>query len=333
MIRAFTYNAEFFEETTCADPQQLAALRHDSKTIWVDVDDVTDPEVIAAIGAQFGLHPLALEDVLHQKQRAKVEPYPGHTFIVVRMPMHRETLYAEQVCLFVGADFIVSFQTLPGDCLDTVRQRLRKGQPKLRQGGPDQLAYELLDAIIDSCFPLLEKYAEELEEIEEILIAAPQRAAVQRIYLIRRDLQLLRRCIWPLRDELANLLREPGPYFRDDVKIYLRDCQDHAYQLLDLIENDREMCASLVEIYHASMSNRTNEVMKVLTVMTSIFIPLTFIVGIYGMNFDPSKSPLNMPELQSYWGYPICLAVMAIIAGSLLLYFRNKGWIGDKDRM
>jgi magnesium transporter len=213
-----------------------------------------------------------------------------------------------------------------------VRERIRKGVGRMRGAGPDYLAYALLDAIIDGYFPVLEHYGEYLEDLEDVLVHDPDEELVADIHNVKRDLLTLRRAIWPLRDALGALLREPVPLISHETHPYLRDCYDHTVQIIDLVETYRELGSGLMDMYLSSVSNRMNEIMKVLTIISTIFIPLSFIAGVYGMNFNPERSPLNMPELNWYWGYPFCLAIMGVVAAVLVGFFWRKGWLGGKSK-
>ncbi|MFN8612871.1 MAG: magnesium/cobalt transporter CorA [Vulcanimicrobiota bacterium] len=235
----------------------------------------------------------------------------------------------EQLSLFVGKNFLISFQEgIPGDCFGPLRDRLRKEASKLRSHGPDFLAYSLMDTVVDAYFPYLEDLGEVLEDYENQLLEAPTRDLIQKIHLIKRDLLNVRRAVWPLREAINPLLREQTPYVSKETQLFLRDCYVHCIQVVDLLETYRELSSSMLEIYLSSVSNRMNEVMKVLTIITTIFVPLTFVAGVYGMNFNTEKSPWNMPELNAYYGYPLCLVAMALMAGLELFYFWKRGWIG-----
>jgi magnesium transporter len=298
----------------------------------VNVDGLGDGDVLKQIGEVFRLHPLALEDVVHVHQRAKVELYSDYYFIVGRMVEKNERLETDQLSLFLGKNFVVTFQEWPGDDFDPVRERIHKASGNFRRLGPDYLAYALIDAFIDHYFPVVEKYGERLEELEDSILSRPDSDVISDIYEVRRELLVLRRCAWPLRDAMSSLYREPCAFVSDDTRIYLRDCYDHTVQIMDLLENYRDTASSLTEVYLSSASNRLSEIMKVLTIFTTIFIPLSFIAGVYGMNFNTGVSPLNMPELNWYWGYPFALSLMAVVAGVLLLLFRRRGWLSSIGR-
>jgi magnesium transporter len=237
---------------------------------------------------------------------------------------------SEQVALFLGDGVLVSIQEKPGDCFAPVRERLRLSNGRIRGRGPDYMLYALVDAIIDHYFPVLEALADRLEILEEEVLARPRRELVGQIHLARRELLMLRRAVWPLREAVGRLLQEQTPRIEDDTRLFLRDCYDHVVQLLDMTETMREICSSLLETYMSSVSLRMNETMQVLTVIATIFIPLTFISGLYGMNFDHEISPWNMPELHWRWGYPAVLLLMGLVAVGLLIYFRRIGWLGER---
>ncbi len=335
-IQVFTYSAERFVETRHAALTDLATPVPDPAVRWINVDGLGDIPTLQHIGRTFGLHPLALEDTVNLHQRPKVEAYDGYLFIVLRMPVSMplepgtpsDRLETEQVTMALGRDFVLTFQERPGDSFDPVRHRLRSTGGQIRQRGPDYLVYALIDAAIDAFFPILETYGEQVEELEDDVVAQPGNRQIARIHELKRNLLTARRTLWPLRDMVNALLREDSPLIDRQTLIYLRDCHDHAIQLIDMIETYREICSGLIDLHLSSVSNRMNEVMKVLTIIATIFIPLTFIAGVYGMNFDPEAGPLAMPELGWRHGYPVILLVMALIAVGLLIWFWFKGWIG-----
>lgn len=297
--------------------------------IWLNVDGLGDAHVVAEIGRIYNLHRLALEDVVNVHQRAKVDLYDGYFFVVLRMLHQIEgRIETEQISLFFGPHFVITFQEgIPGDCLEPVRERIRKETARIRGGQSDFLAYHLIDAVIDSYFPVLEKLGEQLEDLENEVLLHPTRAVVRRIHDIKRDLLIVRRAVWPLREAINPLFREDVALVSPETRVFLRDCYDHCVQVIDLVESYRELGSSLMDVYLSSISNRMNEVMKVLTIITTIFVPLTFVAGIYGMNFNTEKSPWNMPELNWYYGYPLCLLSMVVIALLELGFFWRLGWI------
>jgi len=296
--------------------------------VWINVVGLADTELIKEIGAAFKLHRLSLEDVTNVRRRSKAEVYPDYYYTTCRMFTLKEQLDWEQVSLFFGEGYVITFQERPGDCFEPVRKRLREGRGKLRQSGPDYLAYALLDALVDSYFPLLEEYGERLEVIEDEVVQKVSLDALKRMREIKRELLTIRRTLWPLREAISFLQREDNPLIHRDTQIYLRDCHDHTVQLIDVLESYREMSGSVLDIYLSTVSNQTAEVSRMLTVVATIFIPLTFVAGLYGMNFNTETSALNMPELKWAWGYPACLALMASITIVLVGYFWRKGWLG-----
>lgn len=328
-IRVLAYSAEKFVEREITDPDELRAYLGHWHVCWVTVDGLGDARILEKIAAIFHLHPLAMEDVVNVHQRAKVDTFGERTFMVTHMPEYKGHLTMEQVSLFLGPDFVITFQEHSGDCLEPVRDRIRKQVARVCEKDAGYLAYSILDAVIDHFFPVLEAYGERLEAVEDQVLTQPDRGAVAEIHDVKRELLYVRRAIWPQREALNMLVRDDIPHINAETRLYLRDCYDHAVRIIDLVETYREVCSDLMDLYLSSISNRMNEIMKVLTIISTLFIPLTFIVGIYGMNFDPSISPLNLPETKWYYGYPLCLAFMGVIAAGQFLFFRRKGWIGQ----
>jgi magnesium transporter len=323
------YGPDGLADQTLEDVGSVRSFLGRWPVTWVNVDGLGDAAAISKLGEIFSIHRLALEDVVSVHQRAKVEQYGQQIFIVARMANAGERIETEQLSIFLGRNYVLTFQESQGDCFDPVRERIRKAGGKIRHAGPDYLAYALLDAFIDNCFPVLEVYGERLEGLEDEVIVNPERQVIAQIHEAKRDLLTLRRAVWPLREALNSLARESTPLITDETRLYLRDCYDHTVQIIDLLENYRDVASSLMEVYLSSVSNRLNEIMKILTIFTTIFIPLNFIAGIYGMNFHSESSPWSMPELRWYWGYPFALALMAALALGMLFYFRRKGWIGS----
>jgi len=330
VIRITAYDATRIVERPIDQIEQVREYLDHWPVIWVEVDGLGSAAAIEGLGAIFKLHRLALEDVVNAHQRPKVETYDQHLFIVARMVSWHGKLETEQLSLFLGKNFVVTFQELdhPGDCLDPLRQRLRDGRGLIRTGGPGYLAYALLDTVVDAYFPILETYGERLEQIEAEVIEGGSAEVVHQIHDIKHDLLLLRRAIWPQREAVNQLVRDHCAFINDETRVYLRDCYDHTVQLIDLVETFRELGTDLRDFYLSAVSNRMNVTMRLLTVISTIFIPLTFLAGIYGMNFDPNSSPWNMPELRWRYGYPAVLAAMAVIGGALLAYFWRAGWLG-----
>jgi magnesium transporter len=327
-IRVMAYGPDGLEEIQPQGVGELPALLGRHPMTWIDIDGLGDAETVAKLGEIFHLHPLAQEDILNTYQRAKVEPYGDHLFVVSRMfSISGGTVQAEQFSLFFGQGLLLSFQQIPGDCLNPVRERLRRGG-SIRERGADFLAYALLDTVIDAYFPVIEDCGTRLEDVEVEVLSRPGPHVVHRIHDIRSDLLTLRRAVWPLRDAINALVRDPHPVIKDETRIFLRDCYDHTVQIMDLVETFRELAAGLTDIYLSSLGQKTNETMRLLTVISTIFIPLTFLAGLWGMNFDPGSSPFNMPELRWRWGYPLALLFMLALSVVMLVIFRKRGWLG-----
>jgi magnesium transporter len=301
-------------------------MRDPSCRLWVEVTGLADTAAVAAIGRAFELHELSLEDALDPSQRGKVEHCDHYTLVVLKTLALAEHVEASQLSIFLGDGFVVTFQDRDDPALEPVRERLRHARGRIRSRGADYLAYALIDSVIDHYFPVVERFDDQLEEVEDAVLEERGADPIDLARGARQDLQTIRHAVWPARDVVTSLLDEDGSQVTDETRRHLRDCYDHVVQLQEMIECSREIAASLLESYISKVSLRTNETMRVLTVIATIFIPLTFITGLYGMNFNPRSSPLNMPELDWYWGYPFSLLVMlAAVAGSLL-YFRAKGW-------
>ncbi|NMG18864.1 magnesium/cobalt transporter CorA [Brasilonema bromeliae] len=311
-------------------PEECADYLDTASVSWVEVQGLGDEDILRRLGKVFDLHPLVLEDIVNLVERPKIEEYEDYLLIICRMVVPKEKrygFYSEQVSLVLGKNYLLTVQEEPEhDCLEGVRARICNNKGIIRKRKADYLAYSLLDAIIDGFFPVLELYGERIEELEEEVMVNPSRQTLQKIYQVRRELLQLRRYIWPQRDAINSLIRDGNELISEDVRIYLRDCYDHAVQVMDMLETYRELATGLMDVYLSAVSNRMNEIMKFLTVMSSIFIPLTFVAGIYGMNFNTDKSPYNMPELNWYWGYPMCLAFMAAVAFVLVFIFWRRGW-------
>jgi magnesium transporter len=324
-ITAFLYDANRCEERTVS-PSDIPSLSPpEGGVLWVDVSGLSEPAAIQAIGDRFGIHSLALEDVMNIPQRPKVEWYADRLLVILREIRYPEPI--EQMSFFLADRVLVSFQERPGDAFEPVRERLRQGKGRIRSEGADFLLYSLCDAVLDAFFPTLEKLGDAVEEMEERVLLSPLPETFIAIRRLKRELLAVRHAVWPARDALNQLLIEEHALIRPGTKVFLRDCYDHTIQLMDMVETFREMASGLVDEYMSAVSNRMNETMKVLTVMATIFIPLTFIAGIYGMNFDTKASPYNMPELAWAYGYPALLLLMAAVAGGMLYYFRRKRWI------
>ncbi|MGF1514465.1 MAG: magnesium/cobalt transporter CorA [Elainellaceae cyanobacterium] len=329
-ITLIDYSKEKAQRKVIEEPE-LCREHLDQDTIsWVDVHGLGSEDILKRLGALFKLHPLVLEDVVNVPQRPKIEEYPDQLLIIARMVIPTDDekgFLSEQVSFILGPNYLLTVQEEPRhDTFQPVRDRIRFNRGEVRQRGADYLAYTLLDTIIDGFFPVLEDYGERLEDLEDQVVLNPTRKTVEEIYAIKRELLALRRAIWPQRDAIHLLMRDGGYLISEDVRAYLRDCYDHAAQAMDMVDSYRELSANLMEVYLSSVSNRMNEVMKLLTVVSGIFIPLTFITSLYGMNFDTEASRWNMPELDWQYGYPMALLVMAAMALALVAFFWYRGW-------
>lgn len=335
-IHLIDFNATTFVEKRLASLDEAEAYladHHDTVT-WLDVRGIQHRPTFERIGQMFKIHPLALEDIVNVPQRPKSDEYPDQQLIVTRMVTLDEggDLVTEQLSILFGKGFVLTVQEEPAiDCLDPLRARIRSGKGSLRTSGADYLAYALTDAVIDGFYPVLERVGEKLEELElQVSDLDRPTGTSTAIFQMKRDLLTLRRAVWPQRDLLSSLLRDASTHIHPDTRVYLRDTYDHAVQVMDMVETFREIASGLMDLYMTGISHRLNEVMKVLTILSTIFLPMTFVAGVYGMNFDPSVSPLNMPELRWYFGYPLSLLLMSASAGGLLFYYKRKGWIGAK---
>jgi len=330
-ITVFAYGPEGYAEKKIKQVGDIAAYLNKWPVTWVNVDGLGDAEILEQLADIFCIHVLALEDIIYVHQRAKVEAYRDNQFIVARMVSLGKKVETEQVSFFLGTNYVLTFQERAGDCFNPVRERIRKGGHRIRSTGADYLAYALLDSIVDAYYPLLEQYGERLDALQDVVITKPGKNTILLIHDVRRDLRVLRRAIWPLREVFNTLCRDPLPLITDDTRLFFRDCYDHTIQVVELVETYREIGSDLSDLYLSSISNRMNEVMRVLTIIATIFIPLTFIAGVYGMNFDPETSPWNMPELRWYMGYPFSILLMILSAFGMLFFFWRKGWIGSRN--
>lgn len=324
------YDRDRSERISIENPELIHKYLKTHTVSWIDVLGLGNMDTWEALIPIFNLHPLLIEDVVNVPQRPKIEHYEDQLLIIsimVVLNSERTGFTKEQVSLVLGKNYLLTVQEEPEeDCFHGVRQRIEVDRGIIRKQGADYLAYCLLDAIVDGFFPVLEYYGELIEDLEEEVILRPNRSTLEKIYKIRRELLTIRRAIWPQRDAINSLIRDGSYLISSEVQIYLRDCYDHTVQVMDMVETYRELATGLMDVYLSAVSNKMNEIMKLLTVVSAIFIPLTFIAGVYGMNFDRSKSPFNMPELGWYWGYVFCLTLMGITAGGLVLFFWKRGW-------
>lgn len=324
VINIIAYGSDQFLEKQIDRIQELEELVHQYPVLWINVDGLGDEAVLRYLGQLFDLHPLALEDVTSLRQRAKVDDYKSHLYTAMKMLSFQDgRLFAEQISFFLGTDFVLTFQEMEGDCLDLVRERIRKKGGIICNQGADYLLYSLIDTIIDAYFPVLEAFDQRLEEIESQIFGNPDSSTMNLLFNIKHDLTSLRRTIWPVREMTGAMTHSESELILPTTLLYLRDCQDHAIQLLELTESYRENGSSLMDFYLSGISNRMNEIMKVLTIISTIFIPLSFVAGVYGMNFE------NMPELGMRNGYFMVLGIMLVLGLGMFGWFVHKGWLSS----
>ncbi len=332
-IALIDYDSTQANLITNLPPEACAEYLYTDSVSWFDIGGLGNEDFWQRIGTVFGLHPLLLEDIVNVPQRPKIEDYQDQLVIITKMVLSNldgEGFCLEQVSFVVGQQYLLTVQEEPErDSFEPIRQRIRFKKGNIRTKGTDYLAYALWDAIIDGFFPLLEIYSQKIEDLENEVILNPSHSTQAKIYQIRRELLALRNGVWTQRNALNVLIRDKSPLISDETIIHLRDCYDHAVQIIDIIETYRELTSGLTDIYLSAVGNRMNEIMKLLTVISSIFIPLTFVAGIYGMNFNPEASPWNMPELNWYWGYPFFWVMMGGISTGMIYFFWQKGWFRD----
>ncbi|HEY9674464.1 MAG TPA: magnesium/cobalt transporter CorA [Waterburya sp.] len=321
------YNEANATRIQVSTPEACAPYLDTESVSWVDVQGLGSEDILQRLGKVFDLHPLVLEDVVNVPQRPKVEEYDDQLVSIAQMVMPKPNLagfWTEQVSFVLGKHYLLTVQEEPKrDCFGSVRDRIRNNKGYVRKCGPDYLTYALLDAVVDGFFPVLEDYGERIEALEDEVLLNPTRQTLEKIYQVRRELLALRRSIWPQRDAINTLIRGGSNLISPEVQVYLRDCYDHTVQVMDMVETYRELASGLMDVYLSSVGNKMNEIMKLLTVISSIFIPLTFIAGVYGMNFE------YMPELKLKWGYFACWGVMLAVAATLCLFFWRRGWFNN----
>ena len=323
-ISMIDYDETQIQETDVASIKECLSFKEKPTVTWVDVTGIHDVKIIEDFGKTFNIHPLLLEDIVHTDQRPKLEDFDEFLFIVLKMLTYDEAnheLLSEQVSLILGPNFVISFQEREGDVFNPVRVRIKNAKGRIRKMGCDYLAYALIDAVVDHYFLVLEKYGEKIETLQEEVLSHPTPDTLQIIQGTKRDMIFLRKSVWPLREAINALQRGESALISDNVIIYLRDVYDHTIQVIDSIETFRDMISGTLDVYLSSVSNKMNEVMKVLTIIATIFIPLTFIAGIYGMNFK------YMPELEWHWAYPMIWAVIIVLGVVMLIGFKRKKWL------
>ncbi len=332
-MHVISYDADELVENDVTGVEELPGILREGGVNWIDVQGLGDGSVVRELGELKNLHPLALSDVVNLGQRPKVDEYDDVLFFALRMVQitGEGRLAWEQISIFLGPGFVLSFQETHGDCLDPLRDRIRGGRKRIRSAGNDFLACMIVDTTVDGYFPVLEHHGDRLEEFEEIILDRPTRRVLGELYRVKRDLVTFRRSTWPLRDALQHLLRDESDALSPDALFYLRDTVDHVMQVVDVSETHRDLSAGLVDVYLSTVGQKTNEVMKVLTVIATVFIPLTFVAGIYGMNFD-TQHPGNLPELGWKYGYLFFWGLCGLLVVVLLGVFRRLGWLGGGVR-
>lgn len=323
-ITVIDYDEKEFLEKEVAKIEDSFPFKETATVTWININGVHELDVIEKIGTHFGLHPLILEDIVNTGQRPKMEDFGDYIYFVLRMltlDEKRKEVKTEQVSLILGPNFVISFQESEGDVFDPVRDRIRKGKGRLRRMGADYLAYALMDALVDNYFIVLERLGEQIESIEEELVADPGQETLHEIHTLKREMIFLRKSVWPLREVISGMERVESALIKDQTDVFLRDLYDHTIQVIDTVETYRDMLSGMLDMYLSSVSNRMNEVMKVLTIIATIFIPLTFIAGIYGMNFK------YMPELEWPSGYFVVWGVMLFIGACMVVFFKRKKWM------
>ncbi len=322
MIHIIDYSLNTVEEADVSTIKECIQYKDKSSVTWIDIQSIEDEGIIDSIGALFDIHPLIIEDIKQIGQRPKMEEFDTYNYFLLRMfSFQNDKIRTEQISIVMGASYIITFQEKPGDVFDPLRERIRAKKFRINALGSDFLAYSLMDIIVDNYFVILETLGEEVERLEDVLLLNPTKEALHKIHSLKRKVLSLRRSVWPLRELLTNFERSESPFIQKSTHEYIRDLYDHAIQIIDTVETYRESLSSMLDIYLSSVSNRMNEIMKVLTVISTFFIPLTFITGLYGMNFK------YMPELSLKWGYPAVLIIMILTVAGLVVYFKKKKWL------
>ncbi len=323
-ISVIDYDDKNFQEKEIVGIEEALPFKDIPTVTWINIDGLHAVDIIEKIGNVFEIHPLTLEDIVNTGQRPKYEDFDKYIFVVLKMLMFddlKKEIVSEQISLIFGSNYVISFQEREGDVFDSIRERIRNAKGRIRKMGADYLAYSILDAVVDNYFAILEKLGDKIEDVEEGLVVNPTPHTLQAIHNLKRDIIFLRKSVWPLREVVGSLERGESKLVKKSTSIFLRDLYDHTIQTIDTIETFRDMVSGVLDIYLSSVSSRMNEIMKVLTIFAAIFIPLTFIAGVYGMNFE------FMPELKWKWGYFLVLGIMTVASFGMLAYFRRKKWI------
>jgi len=323
-ITMMDYDQTSFMEKEVENVEECFPFKETPTITWINIDGLHHVEIIEKLGKHFNIHPLIQEDILHTGQRPKMEDFDEYILIILKMLYYdneEDTVRSEQISIILGSNFVISFQEVPGDVFNSLRERIRNGKGRVRRMGADYLAYALIDSIVDHYFILLEKFGDRIETLEEELAQEPQPETLQAIHNLKQEIIFLRKSVWPLREVISGLERTESSLIHDNISMYLRDVYDHTIQVIDSVETYQDILSGMLDLYLSSVSNKMNEVMKVLTIFAAIFIPLTFMAGVYGMNFK------FMPELEWRWGYPALWIVMASVATFLIIKFKRKKWL------
>lgn len=321
-ITLIEYNEGQFIEKTFDDVQECLDNVNVDMVKWINVEGIHDVTLVESLGKHFNIHPLTLEDIVNTNQRPKFEDYDNYVVTIMKMIYYDSDLHSEQLTVVLMDGMVISFQEVHGgDAFDLIRARIRQGKGRIRKMGADYLAYALIDAVVDCYFTILERIGDKIELLEEELITEPSKETMQQLHAMKREMIFVRKAVWPMRDMINNFERSESELIRPTTDVYLRDVHDHTIRIIDTVETFRDLLSGMMDIYLSSVSNKMNEVMKMLTIITTIFVPVTFIAGVYGMNFD------YMPELHSKWGYPAVWAIMLTVIITLVVYFRRKKWL------
>lgn len=323
-ITYMDYDERCFQEQQGVAVEECFPFKETKTITWINIDGIDEIPIIEKIGKAYDLHPLILEDIVTAGQRPKFDNYDKYAYVVLKMLTYNDatlSVESEQISIVFGPNFVISFQEDVGDIWDPIRDRIRLAKGRVRKMGADYLAYSLIDAIVDGYFGILEKFGERIEGLQDDLMESPSETLLRQIHSLKREMMSLRRSVWPLRELISAMQRDESPLIGSQTRVYLRDVYDHTIQIIDAIEGFRDIVSGMLDVYLSSISNRTNAIMKVLTMIATIFIPLTFVAGVYGMNFT------HMPEIGWRWGYPAVLVLMVSIAGVMIAYFRSKRWL------
>ena len=323
-ITIIDYDKDNYQERVVNNIEECFPFKNYPTISWINIDGIHQVDIIEKLGKHFGLHPLVMEDIVHTSQRPKMEDYDDYMYIVLKMLWFENDdtdVKAEQISIVLGKNFVLSFQELEGDTFNSVRERIRSSKGRIRTMGADYLAYALIDSIVDNYFSIIERFGDIIEELENKLIVDPSPETLQSIHDMKKEMIYLRKSVWPLREVISGMERTESPLFQDTTFVFLKDVYDHTIQVAETIETYRDILSGILDVYLSSVSNKMNEVMKTLTIIATIFIPLTFVAGIYGMNFA------YMPELGWKWGYPAVWLINITICLSMYVYFRRKNWL------